>query len=463
MTQIVVGKKNRKKQSKFEKLWERAAKLRASNARFSADLDVVVARMENTIQPLEAELAAQQIPLLQKLLKLGQRKSMTKWERETLDDWIRELVGLIYRYGLVNDKLLDDIACYDAFRMGISLEDDDLPPHKQFAEALKQAEEERAAAAKKAEEDYRQNRDKLCQQIIDELEQKIEKQLDRQLGPEPAQPAGHDATLDLWQDELNEEAQRAHDKYWQERTALKQQLMDEGLAELDAILGSEESAGSHHDDIFGSDDFNYSDFDFSDFEEDANGGFDDANDHRAHDRPAAEALNNNTFQRLFRAAAAKLHPDREPDSEVRKEKQRLMVQLLAARKKGDVMTILDMYETYVGTHEGFSKADQKALIASLQHLIDGLEKEREDIAFRSPSHSMAYDLFYHQNRKKVDAAFAKFSNNIKSQEKAVKQLIIKITSLKTLKPELEERYDDMMYSRSSFEDFIDFAVKQGGF
>ena len=71
MSQIVAGKKSRKKQSTFEKLWARAAKLRAQNARFTADLDAVVARMENTILPREVELARQQIPLLQKLLTLG--------------------------------------------------------------------------------------------------------------------------------------------------------------------------------------------------------------------------------------------------------------------------------------------------------------------------------------------------------------------------------------------------------
>jgi len=426
MSQIVAGKKSRKKQSTFEKLWARAAKLRAQNARFTADLDAVVARMENTILPREVELARQQIPLLQKLLTLGQRKSMTNWERETLDDWIRELVEITQVHGLFNEELMDDVARYDAFRIGVTLEDDSIPPHKQFVEIIRQAEEERAEAVKREQEERQQNSEKLKEMLISEAEHEINRKLDAQ--------------------------ERQVEAYHIRRAALYEQMMADRLAEIDAVFSEDFTTDED-------DEFNFDDFDFADFDADPDFG---SHSHSPDSAPAAgkkAALSNETFQRLFRATAGKLHPDREPDSEVRKEKQRLMANLLKARKKGDVMTILEMYETYVGEHEGFSKADQKSLIDSLKQMIEELEDQKEEIAFQSPLHATAYHAFYHQSRKKIDAAFVERLNDMKAQQKIIAQLIRTITSLKSLKPQLAARYDSISCSEPTFEDFMNFVEK----
>lgn len=452
MSQIVAGKKSRKKQSTFEKLWARAAKLRAQNARFTADLDAVVARMENTILPREVELARQQIPLLQKLLTLGQRKSMTNWERETLDDWIRELVEITQVHGLFNEELMDDVARYDAFRIGVTLEDDSIPPHKQFVEIIRQAEEERAEAVKREQEERQQNSEKLKEMLISEAEHEINRKLDAMLGPEPAKQEKHSLTEDLWADELEVEQERQVEAYHIRRAALYEQMMADRLAEIDAVFSEDFTTDED-------DEFNFDDFDFADFDADPDFGSHSRSPDSAPAAGKKAALSNETFQRLFRATAGKLHPDREPDSEVRKEKQRLMANLLKARKKGDVMTILEMYETYVGEHEGFSKADQKSLIDSLKQMIEELEDQKEEIAFQSPLHATAYHAFYHQSRKKIDAAFVERLNDMKAQQKIIAQLIRTITSLKSLKPQLAARYDSISCSEPTFEDFMNFVEK----
>lgn len=448
MSQLVVGKKPRKKQSAFEKLWDRASRLRAQNARFTADLDAVVVRMENTIRPREAELASQQIPLLQKLLTLGQRKSMTNWERETLDDWIRELMEMTQAYSLLNEELMNDAARYDAFRIGVTLEDDSIPPHKQLVELMRQAEEERAEAFKKEEQQRQQNKAELREMLISEAEHDINRKLDTLLGPEPCLLDKQTMTEDLWAEELEVELQLQIEAYREKRTALHERMMAGKLAEIDATF---DEFTTDEDD-----EFDFDNFDFSDFEDDADHEPRSADTDLPNFAPKAAALSNDTFQRLFRATAGKLHPDRESDAEVRKEKQKLMASLLKARKKGDIMTVLEMYETYVGEHEGFSKADQKSLVDSLKVMIDKLEEQKEAIAFQSPSHATAYHLFYHQSRKKVDAAFVERLNDMKVQKKNIAQLISTITSLKSLKPELEARYDARMYSQPTFEDFMNF-------
>lgn len=454
MSHIVASKKSRKKQSAFEKLWARAAKLRTQNEKFRADLDVVVQRMDEILMPREKELASQQIPLLQKLLTLGQRKSMTNWERETLDEWIRELIDISQAFGLVSEDVMDDVARYDAFRMGISLEDDSIPPHKQFGDIMQEVEEERAAAYEKEAEERQKDNEFIREQMILEAQEGIERRLDKLLGPEPAQAEKHAMTQDLWADELDAEQLRQSTEYRQKRAEMREKMLKESIAEIDDIISAEFDVDD--------DDFDFEDFDFSAFEEAFAGESDYGRDDSPQTSPNA-ALSSETFQRLFRATAGKLHPDREPDSVIRKEKQKLMANLLKARKKGDVMTVLEMYETYVGEHEGFSKEDQKSLINSLQQMVDELEQQKEEIAFQSPHHATAYHLFYSPSKKKVDAAFADRLKEMNSQEKFNAHLVSKITSLKTLKPELEVRYDSMRLSAPTFEDFMRFVDEEHPF
>jgi len=134
-----------------------------------------------------------------------------------------------------------------------------------------------------------------------------------------------------------------------------------------------------------------------------------------------------------------------------------MANLLKARKKGDVMTMLEMYETHVGQHEGFSKSDQKALLNSLENMVAELEDEKEEIIFQSPSHGAAYHLFYDRSKSKVNKAFTERLAEIKHQERIILSQIKEIRSLKTLKPQLEERYQMMALSEPSLEDFMQFV------
>jgi hypothetical protein len=97
--------------------------------------------------------------------------------------------------------------------------------------------------------------------------------------------------------------------------------------------------------------------------------FDEEGEDLEHILPNAPAITNQIFQRLFRSTAAKLHPDREPDPALRDVKQGLMSDLLKARKTGDVMTILELYQEYVDREQIFSKADEKQLITALEHQI----------------------------------------------------------------------------------------------
>lgn len=457
MSQVVAGKRNRKKQSTFQKLWARAAKLREQNEKFSTELDALVVRIDECITPLEAKLCEAQKPLVHKLLTLGQRKSMTNWERETLDDWIKELTEQLHIHGLVDNKLLDDLAKYDAFRMGIALEDDTIPPHEQFVDILNKAQAERDAEVERFNERSRQQSEADRASFMEQAAALVERELDKLLGPEPAQPEKHTATQDLWADELEKEEDRQRSEYQSKRAELREKLMAEELSRIDEMMD-----GLFDDDE--DDDIDFADFDFSGFEEfvsgkDSGGGQAGS----SQPDPTAKTLSNETFQRLFRAAAGKLHPDREPDPEIRKEKQVLMTKLLKARKKGDVMTVLELYEAHVGGHEGFTKADEKALTDSLKQMVEELEEEKDRIVYQSGMHGVAFHLFYSPSKKKVDAAFKNRLEEMKEFEKATASMTKEIRSLKTLKPWLDDRYQQAAFAEPTLEDFLRFVEDEAPF
>jgi len=81
--------KAKRKQSRFQKLTEKADRLKRQNERLKSRLDELLEFADQKIRPLEKEAAEADLPLLRKLLTLGQRKSMTQWQRGVLDDWIR--------------------------------------------------------------------------------------------------------------------------------------------------------------------------------------------------------------------------------------------------------------------------------------------------------------------------------------------------------------------------------------
>ena len=438
MTQVVTTRKARKKQSSFEKLWARAIKLKKSNEQLEAKLANLADRMRETILPKEIEIAKAQTPLLEKLLKMGQRKSLTNWERAALDDWIRDLVEEFHQMNLIDNDLRDHLARYDAFRMGIELEDESIPPHQQFVEKIKQAEQAEQLEREREEQEMLKQISELREKMIKEAEVEVERILDKVLGTRPV--VEKSVTADLWEDELTSLQDESLEQYDKKRESLQKELMADKLNQIEEELKFISADPYDVDE----------DFDFPDLEEFFESVFDDGNfgSEHATDKPAQDradpALSNDTFQQLFRATAAKLHPDREPDPELRLEKQKLMATLLKARKSGDLLTVLDLYETWVGEHEGFSNKDKKTLEATLRSWLTKLEGDRDELITSNPLYFRAYQRFYRGSQKSTDKAFEEYMSELQVASVGIESITADITSLKTLKPWLAERYDRMM-------------------
>ena len=412
MTRLTAQKKTRKKQSEFQKIWAKAEKLKQENARFRDRLDGIMQRIGSEIRPVEEETARLQMPLLKCLLTLGQRKSLTQWQRQILDSWIREILEPLQSTSHLNPDLMDDLARYEAFRLGFELDEDSSTP---MAEQLQvhiehedtQLEEEFEAEGEAWREAMRSD---------------VEKILDQTFGPEPPGPEHLDeATTDLFQDELKQEQQRVYEAYHEARNAARQDLL-EGMQDDSAPDEEEEDFFDSDFDPFGS-----------------NGPFSNEKEDRE------PTISNSIFKRLFRSTAAQLHPDREQDSDMREKKHGLMIRLLNARKQGDVMTIIQMHQQHVGDENALSKADEKQLVKALKAQVDELRHERETYSFESPLHRMAFEAFYCPSQKQTDLAFKKHIQQMEKTASEAQALSQSIKSIKTLKPHLEQRYDERRF------------------
>ncbi len=157
-----------------------------------------------------------------------------------------------------------------------------------------------------------------------------------------------------------------------------------------------------------------------------------------HELTAPVSLDDSVFNRLFRQAAAALHPDRETDIDKLAEKHELMVQLLRAREERDLITLLRLHECFAVAESGLSNADESRLEAVLLEHLQVLRVRRESIILQSPQHFSAFRRFYHSNPADRDIRMACHMAELKCRKVSLRQFISKIHTLKDLQKYLSQ-------------------------
>jgi len=149
------------------------------------------------------------------------------------------------------------------------------------------------------------------------------------------------------------------------------------------------------------------------------------------------------FKTLFHRIARALHPDKETDPEQRNVKQALMSQLLEARRKQDLMSVFDLYQAHVDQDADFSEQDLIELESVLARFITMEEERRVDLIMQSPTHHSVYERFYSKSAKTVTRKINRHIRDTRKMKDRVDTFSQSVTSLKKLKPYLEERYDKL--------------------
>ncbi len=439
-TVATTKKKNAKKtQSRFERLWQKANRQKKENEVLKTSLDELVQRFQKEVIPYEKALAESRKPLAIRLLGLGQRKSMTQWERRTLHSWIMEIFEDLGEFGLIDEDLMNHMARYDAFRMGIELEDGEAP-YEELGNILRQQQEEERVLREEASRRYQEQTQKERDDMLKRGQADIDRKLDKALGPRPDMTQSK--TGDLWEDDLSEAVSKEQVEYDKKREQLRAEMMNELQEDISLVFDNDEDEDL--EDLL--------DFDLDEFlDEHAEKFFHErAPGSDAAAKKAEDPLSSDTFQRLFRATAAKLHPDREQDPTLRDKKQNLMAGLLKARKRGDIITIIDLYKTWVDDTSTLSKSDEKALHSALEQWVYTLEAEADEIITESPMHNHVFHEYYSRSKRTVDRALKERVATLDRAVESSQMLSVSITSLKSLKPWLEDRFERERWSLGYF-------------
>lgn len=126
------------------------------------------------------------------------------------------------------------------------------------------------------------------------------------------------------------------------------------------------------------------------------------------------------INKLFRRMSRALHPDLEQDPTKKEEKHHKMVALIDARDQKDIAYILQAYKEIFGQlPESFPEEDYTQLLPLIEHMIEKVKKQRQDVFDEIPFSEAAYKMFYDKIRKKENI---KIKNHIKDLEGRAKKI-----------------------------------------
>lgn len=172
------------------------------------------------------------------------------------------------------------------------------------------------------------------------------------------------------------------------------------------------------------------------------------------DKDASRLLKSSSINTMFRRIARILHPDLDTDSTKKEEKHLLMSKLIKARENKDIATIFLMYREFVSELPmEIEDHEVDRIVELLQHQISKLEMEREDFIYDNPETEVIFALFDGKSQAHVSRKVNEHIANLKLNQDASKRFVREITSIKKLKPYLEERYYTGGFGGSSLIDF----------
>ncbi|WP_341582288.1 hypothetical protein [Marinobacter metalliresistant] len=158
-----------------------------------------------------------------------------------------------------------------------------------------------------------------------------------------------------------------------------------------------------------------------------------------------QLLKKSSINNLFRQLARVLHPDREQDESRKAQRHEQMSQLLKAREQNDLFTLFSLYEEHMGQSplESLSEDTDNDLLALLKAHTQELREQQETLIYADPLRGLLYDHFYDKKPKSRARNLQQYCAKLRKIIDNERQITRSITSVATLKPYLEARYNQM--------------------
>lgn len=375
---IAPGRRASKKaQSRFQRLWEEAESIAKDNLELDKTLDSLVQRVGDEVLQAERALGETVRQVVHRQLDFAEKKSLLKWQRTELSEWIDEHLAQLMDMGQLDEALQNRLAQRHAQELGIELD------------------ETSDVSA------------------VDQLRQKLYQETDDELEELRASMFGESD-----EDESDDWFDHDEDGEGDTPSSDSDYAADEELAEL--LRQLHEEFGGYD----GSGQDRYDETQHATLKRKNKPGFDDA-----------------VFKRLFRQTAAALHPDKETDQDMQREKHELMSQLLQARKERDLITILRLHEEYSSAETNLSAEDEQQLEEVLVDYLAQQQERTQDIVLRSQMHEFVFHEFYHKSPATVNRRIKAHIKKIDTRRVGLETFVQQVKTLKSLKELLEDRYE----------------------
>lgn len=140
-TQSIAPAKRAKKtvQSRFQRLWAEAESVALENEKLNNELDALVHRVGADVSKAEDALGETVRLAVHRQLDFAQMKSLLKWQRAELSDWIDEHLNQLMDLGALDEVLQNRLAVLRAKELGVTLDEkSELSPVEQLRAYLEQ-------------------------------------------------------------------------------------------------------------------------------------------------------------------------------------------------------------------------------------------------------------------------------------------------------------------------------------
>ena len=189
-----------------------------------------------------------------------------------------------------------------------------------------------------------------------------------------------------------------------------------------------------------------------DFDNDFQGDY--ANEHQSyHDEQQEKKqkhlkslFDTSKLNKLYKMLANRLHPDKEPNEDLKHEKSALMATLITAKNNKDAFTIISMFHQFIPNSDEllFTGNDEElttALMALLDEKLRELDSEHRDMKYNDGIKSMVWNNFHGRSKKATQEKFDIHLANLEDDHDRLNFYIHEVKTVTSLKQILSERYE----------------------
>lgn len=184
-----------KSQSRFHRLWAEAEELALENETLHTELEALVRRVGIEVGGAERELGKTVRQAVHRQLDFSEKKSLLKWQRAELSEWVDELLEQLMSMGELDEELQNRLAVMRAREMGVALDENS---KSTAAEQLREHMEQQFAdeeAFAPDDQDYLDDEDDL-EELLRRLQEQFEERNEAPPPPPSADTKAKKTDLD---------------------------------------------------------------------------------------------------------------------------------------------------------------------------------------------------------------------------------------------------------------------------